>query len=115
MTSAPAPGRDDPEFKSFPSLKTNEIITELKQLEVDLTPEEIAKPQPGKVQDVYLTFLDTLSGTVTEMLEAQRDQVTDGVENRVRVLAKTGNIRRRPRAALYLPRSVRAVADAGAR
>lgn len=85
MTSAPAPGGDDPEFKSFPSLKTNEIITELKQLEVDLTPEEIAKPQPGKVQDVYLTFLDTLSGTVTEMLEAQRDQVADGVENRVRV------------------------------
>lgn len=72
----------DQNYTSFPAVTTDELLSVLHELNLSVTAEDVAKPQGGMVQKVYLAFLDTLAGTMPDMLEKQRDALCEGMEHK---------------------------------
>ncbi|WFD28057.1 kinetochore-associated Ndc80 complex subunit nuf2 [Malassezia nana] len=80
-TGAPAAAADQ-NYTSFPAVKTDELLSVLHEMNLAVTADDIAKPQGAMAQKVYMAFLDTLAGTMPEMLERQRDSLCENVEHR---------------------------------
>lgn len=70
----------DQNYTSFPAVSTEELLSVLHELNLSITAEDVARPQGAMVQKVYLAFLDTLAGTMQEMLEKQRDSLCEPLE-----------------------------------
>lgn len=82
--SAPGPAGApaDQNYTSFPAVKTDELLSVLHEMNLAVTAEDVAKPQGAMAQKVYMAFLDTLAGTMPEMLERQRDEICANTEHR---------------------------------
>ncbi|WFC99393.1 kinetochore-associated Ndc80 complex subunit nuf2 [Malassezia yamatoensis] len=68
-------------YTSFPAVKTDELLSVLQEMGLSVSVEEIAKPQSTMVQRVYMGFLDTLAGTMPEMLDERRDEACAEMEH----------------------------------
>lgn len=69
-------------YTSFPAVSTDELLSVLHELGLSVTADDVARPQGAMVQKVYMAFLDTLAGTMPDMLEAQRDALCASLEHR---------------------------------
>lgn len=87
-SSASAPGAGaDQNYTSFPAVTTEELLLVLHEMNIAVSTEDLARPQGAMVQKVYLAFLDTLAGTMPEMLERERDEIVRGMDDKVRACA----------------------------
>ncbi|WFD33058.1 kinetochore-associated Ndc80 complex subunit nuf2 [Malassezia sp. CBS 17886] len=76
-----APQGADQNYTSFPAVRTEELVAVLHEMGIVVTAEDVSKPQSSMVQKVYVAFLDTLAGTVPEMLERRRAAVCARLEH----------------------------------
>lgn len=73
----------DQTYTSFPAVKTEELLSVLQEMGLAVSAEDVAKPQSAMVQRVYMAFLDTLAGTIPDMLDARRDEACARMEHSV--------------------------------
>lgn len=74
----------DQNYTSFPAVKTDELLSVLREMSLSVTADDIAKPHSAMVQMVFMAFLDTLAGTLPEMLERRKESACGSMEHRVR-------------------------------
>ena len=72
----------DQNYTSFPAVKTEELLSVLHEMNLNVTAEDIARPQSAMVQMVFMAFLDTLAGVLPEMLERRKEDTCGGMEHR---------------------------------
>ena len=90
---SPGAGPIDQTYTSFPAVKTEELLSVLQEMGLAVSAEDVAKPQSAMVQRVYMAFLDTLAGTLPDMLDARRDEACARMEHSVRSACLTaGNL-----------------------
>ncbi|WFC94704.1 kinetochore-associated Ndc80 complex subunit nuf2 [Malassezia brasiliensis] len=77
----PGAGPIDQTYTSFPAVKTEELLSVLQEMGLAVSAEDVAKPQSAMVQRVYMAFLDTLAGTLPDMLDARRDEACARMEH----------------------------------
>lgn len=80
MAAAP-PSASDAHYTSFPAVRTDELLVVLHEMGVQVSAEEMARPQGAMVHKIYLAFLDTLSGVLPESLERLRAAATSDMEH----------------------------------
>lgn len=82
MAAAP-PGAPaaDAHYTSFPAVRTDELLAVLHEMGVQVSADDMARPQGPMAHKVFLAFLDTLSGVLPESLERLRDAATAGSEH----------------------------------
>ena len=78
----------DQNYTSFPAVKTEELLSVLHEMNLNVTAEDIARPQSAMVQMVFMAFLDTLAGTLPEMLERRKESACGSMEHRVGAYAR---------------------------
>ncbi|WFD35400.1 kinetochore-associated Ndc80 complex subunit nuf2 [Malassezia cuniculi] len=78
---AAAPSASDAHYTSFPAVRTDELLAVLHEMGVQVTAEDMARPQGAMAQTVYLAFLDTLSGVLPETLERLRAAAMANMEH----------------------------------
>lgn len=86
-SGAGAAGPVDQNYTSFPAVKTEELLSVLQEMGLSVSAEDVAKPQSSMVQRVYMAFLDTLAGTIPDMLDERRDEACAHMEHSVGLLS----------------------------